>query len=333
MGRRPPAVARVLERVTATIREHEMVAPGQTVVASVSGGPDSLCMLSALVELRRLFKITLEVFHFDHRLREGSGADADYVRRVSERLKLPFHLRVAGSEPAKGGSVEDWAHRARLGSLALVLRDTGADRAAIAHTRDDQAETVLLAAIRGGGLDAMAGIRPVHGPHIRPLIDVTRDEVEAFCRSLRLRPRVDPTNRDTRLLRNAVRLKAIPDIERATGREIREALARTAGLLREDADELQRLAVAAEDELVEEREEGFGLPAAPLLALPRAVSSRVARAVLYRAGYLPTAEMIDALLDLAAGRPGRRRDLPGPSTATRAQGYVLLPRTSPEVAE
>ncbi|MEX0992261.1 MAG: tRNA lysidine(34) synthetase TilS [Actinomycetota bacterium] len=333
MGRRPPSVARVLERVTATIRDHEMVAPGQAVVASVSGGPDSLCMVYALHELRRLLKVTIEVFHFDHRLREGSGADADYVRRVAERLKVPFHLRVAGSEPARGESVEDWAHRARFGALALVLRDVGADRAAIAHTRDDQAETVLLAAIRGGGLDAMAGIRPMHGPYIRPLIDVTRVEVETFCRSLRLRPRADPTNRDTRLLRNAIRLKAIPDIERATRREVRDSLARTAGLLRDDADELQRLALAAEGDLVEERAEGFALATTRLLALPRAVSSRVVRAILYRAGYLPSAEMVDALLDLAAGRPGRRRDLPGPSTATRERGYVLLPRTSPEVAD
>ncbi len=333
MGRRPPAVARVLARATATIREHEMVAPGQSVVAAVSGGPDSLCMLYTLHELRRLLKFSLAVFHLDHRLRPGSEADADYVRRVAERLKVPAHMRRAAGEPAKGESVEDWAHRARFGALALVLRDAGADRAAIAHTRDDQAETVLLAAIRGGGLDAMAGIRPVHGPYIRPLLDVPRADVEAFCRSLRLRPRTDPTNRDTRLLRNAVRLTAIPYIERATRREVRDALARTAGLLRDDADELQRLAVAAEGDVVEEREEGFALAAAPLLAIPRAVSSRVVRSVLYRAGYLPSAEVVDALLDLAAGRPGRRRDLPGPSTATRVRGYVLLPRTSPEGAD
>jgi tRNA(Ile)-lysidine synthase len=220
MGRRPPAVARVVHQATATIRRHEMVLPGQTVMAAVSGGPDSLCMLHTLVELRRLLKIRVQVFHFDHRLRSDSEKDAEYVERAAARLKLPFHLHVAETRPAKGDSVEDWAHRVRLEALARSMRDAGADRGAIAHTLDDQAETVILGAIRGGGLDAVAGIRPSQGPLIRPLIEVTRADVEAFCRSLRLRPRTDPTNRDTALLRNAVRLKVLPAIERATGREV-----------------------------------------------------------------------------------------------------------------
>ena len=84
----------------------------------------------------------------------------------------------------------------------------------------------------------MGGIPPVSGPLVRPLLDVTRDEVEAFCRALGLRPRRDPMNEDTALLRNAIRLEAIPAIERATGREVRDTFARTAGLLREDADTL-----------------------------------------------------------------------------------------------
>src|SRR5688572_14672052 len=107
--RRPPAVARVLERVTKTAREHEMFREGDTVLVSVSGGPDSVCLLYSLWYLRRLFKIRLEVFHFDHRLRPDSGKDADYVRGLAERLKLPFHVRTAEDAPAKGASMEAWA--------------------------------------------------------------------------------------------------------------------------------------------------------------------------------------------------------------------------------
>ena len=98
--RRPPAVARVLERVTATVREHDLLQPGELVLVCVSGGPDSVCLLESLVRLRRLFRVRLEVFHFDHRLRAGSEADAAYVRRLAARLGLPFHLRVAGDAPA-----------------------------------------------------------------------------------------------------------------------------------------------------------------------------------------------------------------------------------------
>jgi tRNA(Ile)-lysidine synthase len=327
MTTRPPAVARVLERVTQTVRSHEMFVPGETVMVAVSGGPDSMCLLESLYRLRRLFRLHLEVFHFDHRLREGSRDDALYVKRAAAKLKLPFHLEVATSAPEKGGSVEDWAHRARTWTLARVLRETGATKAAIAHTRDDQAETVLLAVIRGGGLDSATGIRPCQGPYVRPLIDCTRDEVEAFCRSLHLRPRMDPTNKDTNLLRNAIRHKVLPQLERAVDREVKATLARTADNLRFDADLLQLLALKAFDDLYEEEPDGFALPAASLLSLPQALGTRVVRTALYKAGLAPpSSEHIDAVLDLASGRPGRRRDLPGGLLAARDRLYVRVSR-------
>ncbi|MFB3738326.1 MAG: tRNA lysidine(34) synthetase TilS [Candidatus Velamenicoccus archaeovorus] len=327
---RPPAVARVVHRLTATAREHGMFPPGGTVLVAVSGGPDSMCLLHALVEARRLLRIRLAVFHFDHRLRRGSAEDAAYVRRAAERLGLPFHLREATTAPEPGASLEDWAHRARFEALALTMRDADAIRAALGHTRDDQAETALIALIRGGGLDALAGLRPVQGPYVRPLLDVTHDEVEAFCRARHLRPRRDPTNRELRLLRNAVRLRVLPAIERATGRDPRAPMARSAGLLRRDADELERQATDAIVELLEEAPEGQLVPATALSSLPGAIAARVARAALYRCGVLPTLEDVEAVLDLASGRPGRRRRLTGGLLAARDREYVSVSRTSPE---
>jgi tRNA(Ile)-lysidine synthase len=224
----PPAVARVLERVTATARRYEMFLPGQTVLVSVSGGPDSVCLLNSLHGLRRLFRIDLQVFHLDHRLRRDSGKDAEYVRRLAGRLKVPFHLRVCEFDPKDGESIEAWGRTMRMFYSAEVRREIGSERLAEGHTLDDQAETVLISLIRGGGLDALGGIEPALGGEVQPLIDVRRSEVEAFCRALRLRPRRDPTNQDTRLLRNAVRLKVLPAIERSVGRDVRATRARTA---------------------------------------------------------------------------------------------------------
>ena len=326
MVSRPPAVARVLERVTQTARTHQMFLPDETVVVAVSGGPDSMCMLRSLHLLGRLLRIHLEVFHFDHRLREDSSLDARYVERAAAKLGLSFHLCAADSAPAKGESMEDWARRARLRALARTLKETGADKAAMGHTVDDQAETVLLAIIRGAGLDAAAGIRPVQGPYVRPLIDTTREEVEAFVRALRLRPRLDPTNRDTRILRNAVRLRVIPEMERAVDREVKATLARTASVLREDAEELQDLARRAFDELYSEEPLGFSLPATALISLPRALGTRVARQALYNVGIVPTSENIDAVLDIASGRRGRRRSLPDGLLVTRDREYVRVSR-------
>ena len=124
--RRPPAVARVLERVTRTAREHEMFAKGDTVLVSVSGGPDSVCLLYSLWHLRRLFAIRLEVFHFDHRLRADSAKDAEYVGRLADRLKLPFHLRSTDDGPRKGESVEAWATVERTNAANEVRTAVGA---------------------------------------------------------------------------------------------------------------------------------------------------------------------------------------------------------------
>jgi tRNA(Ile)-lysidine synthase len=321
---RPPAVARVLERVTQTARAHELFVPGETVMVAVSGGPDSMCMLHSLHRLKRLLKIKLAVFHFDHRLRSDSAVDARYVERAAASLKLPFTMTVADSAPAKGASVEDWAHRARMRALAFAVRDGGATRAAIGHTLDDQAETVLLAVIRGGGLDAIAGLAPSQGPYVRPLLDTTRVEVEAFCRSLRLRPRIDPTNADTRLLRNAVRHEVLPSLAEGVDRSVAATIARTADNLRVDAAYLQDLATRAFEELFEEDHDGFTLPATALASLPGALSSRVVRTALYRVGALVSSDAIEAVVDLAAGRPGRSRQLSGGLAATRDREYVRV---------
>jgi tRNA(Ile)-lysidine synthase len=338
--RRPPAVARVLERVTRTAREHEMFAKGDTVLVSVSGGPDSVCLLYSLWHLRRLFAIRLEVFHFDHRLRAGSAKDGEYVARLAERLKLPFHLRSTDDGPRKGESVEAWATVERTNAANEVRTAVGAEVIAEGHTLDDQAETVLLNLIRGGGLEAISGIWPGARTDaiVQPLIDVERDEVEAFCRSLHLRPRRDPTNRDPRHLRNAIRLNVLPAIERATGREVKRPIARSADLLRADRMELDASTLKAAERIVSGPGDDLRFDTEALRSLPKPFASRVVRSALYRVmvrdDVAPwTREAVEAVLDLAAGRPGRRRDLPNGLKARRHQEYVSLSRTSPESRE
>jgi tRNA(Ile)-lysidine synthetase-like protein len=325
-------VARVLQRVTATVREHELTLPGQTVLVCVSGGPDSVCLLEALVRLRRLLRIRLAVFHLDHRLRAGSAADAAYVRRLAARHRLPFDLRVATEAPPRGASVEAWARGVRRAAAAEAAREADAARIATAHTRDDQAETVLLRLLTGSGTGGVAGIRHAAGPFVRPLLDVPRADVEAFIRSLRLRPRRDPTNEDPAYaLRNALRLEGIPALERALGRGVREPLARAAELLTADDAFLARQVFAAWDDVVTETPRGLDLDAVRLLDLPGVIGSRLAALALARCGVDATREDALAIVDLAAGRTGRRRDLSAGSTARRERGYVhLSPRPSPE---
>lgn len=337
MPRRPPAVARVLERVTKTAREHEMFAPGDLVLVSCSGGPDSVCLLYSLWHLRRLFRIRLAVFHFDHKLRPDSANDAVYVRRLAERLKLPFHLREADDAPLKGESIEAWAREARQAAARDVAEDVGAVAMAEGHTLDDQAETVLMAAIKGSGIYGLVGIWPTQGPkaarRVQLLIDVSRDEVEAFCRALGLRPRMDPTNADTNLLRNAIRLEGIPALERATGREIRAPLARVADEMRSIALERlpeSRSPLPAKGSVRFRRGDRIDLSVMLLEERSSTDAFRVVRAWLKEVRLPVSREAIEAILDLANGRAGRRRDLPGGLKAVREKEYVRVSRSSPE---
>ncbi|HEX6843576.1 MAG TPA: tRNA lysidine(34) synthetase TilS [Actinomycetota bacterium] len=332
-SRRPPAVARVLTRVTATVREHGFFAPGDTVLVSVSGGPDSVCLLYALWHLRRLLRIRLEAFTFDHRLRDDSATDVAYVRRVCSRLRVPCHPRVATDAPARGASVEAWATTARMQAAHDVRREIGAATVAEAHTLDDQAETVLLNLVRGSGLDGLAGIWPGErgAALVQPLLAVTREEVESFCRALHLRPRRDPMNEDRRYLRTAIRLDVLPALEAATGRGVAATIARTADNLRADRRELVEATVRAADGVVERTPGGeLRFDAAGLRALSPPLAARVVRWGVFN--LLATDEApwskpaTDAILDLAEGRPGRRRDLADGRVARRDRTQVVVER-------
>jgi tRNA(Ile)-lysidine synthase len=310
--------------VAKTAREHEMFSPGDLVLVSVSGGPDSTCLLHALYRLRRLFKIDLAVFHFDHRLRPDSAKDAKYVAAQAKRLGLPFEQREAkGDFPGKQ-STEMWARWERTRGMIDAVRATRATRVADGHTQDDQAETILMGLILGWGPEGMTGIAPVNGNLVRPMLDIARSDVEAFCRALHLRPRRDPTNEETTLLRNAIRLEAIPAIEQATGRQVKETFAQTAKLLREDSHELFLEATKIANELVSVEDAGFSIEASALLALPPALAGRVVRRGFQMAHLGWTHEAIAAVIDLARGRSGRRRHLPMSGEARMVEGKVRV---------
>jgi tRNA(Ile)-lysidine synthase len=196
---------------------------------------------------------------------------------------------------------------------------------------DDQAETVLLALFRGGGLEAVSGITPRWGHLARPLIAVRRGEVMAFVRAMGLRPRQDSTNLDTDLMRNALRLEGIPALEQTFGRDIIEPIARSASLLQVDEDFVRTdsyLRLVAAEKLWKEPEKALSVRL--LRSLHRALASRLIRDTIHKQLRVRAEEAhVDAVLDLVQGRPGRRVDLPGGFTAVREREYIRL-SPSPE---
>ena len=299
--------AGVLERVADTIARYRMFQRGHRVGVAVSGGADSVCLLEALLRLAPRWDLSLAVLHFDHRLRgAASEQDARFVAELARRRGLPFHSGSADvAELARRArdNLEQAGRRARREFFMGFLRTGQLDRVALGHTRSDQAETVLFRLLRGSGPTGLAGIRPVTPEgFVRPLIAISREEIEGFLRQEGWEWRLDHTNLDLRLARNRIRYELLGLFRRQWNPAIEKILAQTALLAQEDEEyweqETGRLAQA----LFEERGSAWVVKASALASLPRAAARRlIRRAVAGVAGSLRGWEFghIEGILRLA----------------------------------
>jgi tRNA(Ile)-lysidine synthase len=224
------------------------VPDGATLLVAVSGGADSTALLRLCHDEAGTRGWEIVVGHIDHGLREGSAADAEGVRRLAGALGLPCSvLRVAERRrsEAAGRSLEDEARRWRRRGLRRLARRARADWILLGHTRDDQAETVLLQLLRGSGLRGLSGMDAIRHPWLRPLLEVPRSELRGFLRRAGWSWREDPTNDDPRFLRNRVRARLLPLLRAEFQPGIDAVLARTAGSLREARRFLRRAAAEA----------------------------------------------------------------------------------------
>jgi tRNA(Ile)-lysidine synthase len=213
-----------------------MLRSGERVLAAVSAGADSTALACALAELAIELDVSLHLAHFDHCLRpEDAEGDRRFVERLAADLGAPLTCGRRDVPPARSGSLEEEAREARYRFLFRVADETGAARIATGHTRDDQAETVLLHLFRGAGLAGAAGIRPVSrdGRLVRPLLDVSRRDVEAYLRARGRAWREDPSNASDSFTRNRIRSEVLPLVRARVNPAAAEHLARTAARLRE----------------------------------------------------------------------------------------------------
>ena len=225
----------MLNKLRAFLKEQALLSPGDRVIAAVSGGADSVAMLFALYLLRDELGITLEAAHFNHHLR-GAESDRDeaFVTDFCGRYDIPLHLGSGRIVPGKKG-LEAAARDARY---TFLRRLPG--KVATAHTADDNAETVLMRLIRGTGLKGLGAIAPVSGNVIRPMLTITRDDVEAFLEEYALPHVEDSSNAEDDFLRNRIRHGILP-LMRAENPRIGENLSAMALLLRQDEACLQAM--------------------------------------------------------------------------------------------
>lgn len=298
-------------RVLAHVRRRRLLDAGGRVVAAVSGGADSVALLHLLRELASAGRLELVALaHLDHSLRGAESArDAAFCRDLAARLDLRFDVEaadVARLARENGLSIEAAARDARYAFFERARLRANADLVATAHTRDDQAETVLLRLFRGAGTRGVAGISPRRGAVIRPLLDVARDELTAYLSSHGHAWVEDSTNADRQIPRNWVRHELLPLIAARFGTGISEVLSRAADLARADEAVLDGLAATAAAGVEQLKPDGgVDLALAALVAQPPAVRQRLVRRALRRvAGRGPSAAHVAEILHMTeSGRP------------------------------
>jgi tRNA(Ile)-lysidine synthase len=223
----------VLDKVKNTIKKYNLINKNDKLVIGVSGGPDSLALLYVLNSLKKSLKINLHIAHLDHMLRKDSYKDKEFVEDLAKRLDIAITTaQIDIKNLAKVGSLEEIARNARLGFLFKVARDVRAKKIALGHNRDDQAETVLMRVLRGTGLYGLSGILPKRNISgfiiIRPLIEVSRKEIENYLKNKKIKPRQDYTNLKDIYFRNRIRNRLLPLLKREYNPNIKEVLANMA---------------------------------------------------------------------------------------------------------
>ena len=298
-------------RVLACIRRRQLFEAGARVVAAVSGGSDSVALAWILRELSEAGALRLTaIAHLDHSLRGAESArDAAFCRDLAAELGVPFDVEavdVASLAKANGQSIEEAGREARYAFFDRVRARTTADAVATGHTRDDQAETVLMRVFRGAGTKGLAGIPPRRGAIVRPLIDLRRVELVGWLDAHSRRWVEDSTNADRALTRNWIRHALLPEITARFGDGVIDVLARGADLARADDSVLSEIAREVAPGIQTSVGHGIDLSVPALCVQPLAIRQRVVRGVLKRFGGGPSAAHVEAVLRMAeSGQPGR----------------------------
>lgn len=307
------------EKIIALAKEYDMLPPGEKVLCALSGGRDSMCLVWVLHSLAGELGIQVEAAHFDHRLRPESGEDAAFVRDFCKANAIPFHqgagdVRAFGQQESLG--IEEAGRVLRYRFLEETAEKIGAKRIATAHNADDNVETLLMNLMRGAGLRGLAGIPPRRGIVVRPMLAVSRGEIDAYVAECRLPFVEDSSNKDLAYTRNRLRHQVLPLLKEINPGLCDNVFAATR-LLRADAGCLDAMAYSF---LEKNRGEIYW---SGLKRLPIAVQSRVVRQAAGDLGPRLSQKHTEQILSLP--RQGQT-DLPGGVVARREYDRLLFQR-------
>lgn len=272
----------MLDKVLKTIQMNRLIEKGDTVLVAVSGGPDSVCLLHVLYCLSGKMDFKLHALHINHGLRgQESDADEAYTREICKSMGIDLHVlafNIYETSIKRHMSLEEAGREVRYREFGLLADEIGASRIAVAHNMNDQAETILMNMIRGTGLQGLCGMDYIRDRIIRPLLDISRIEIENYCEKNGLNPRIDSSNLKGDFTRNKVRLELIPQINRSFGGDLTESLYRMSIIVRNENDFLEEAAAKAFEECLHESGKDYiSLKIERLSMLHNAMLGRVLR--------------------------------------------------------
>lgn len=330
------ADASVIRRLVTHARRRGLFEPGQKILVAVSGGPDSVALLSLLHQLRPRWNLGLSVVHVNYGLRGSeSDEDAQFVRRLCERLNVPCCVRpVAMAERGTGSKASSLQERARTVRYAIMREVAAAqavDRVALGHTAEDQAETILLWLLRGAGLTGLAGMPDMReGLFIRPLLTLRRNELLAYLSSQAMPFRIDSSNEKGLYRRNRIRHELMPCLI-ALAPSFVQTMRRQSDVLREEDRLLERLVSERLTHILREEGAQLVLDRPAFLETPLAIQRRIARRILRRfnGGLAASFRAVDAMIRQFAGKPSGARLAFGRVEAVRDGEAIRFRRAEP----
>ena len=275
----------ILKEVVETVEKYNMIGRGEHIVVGVSGGADSVALLSILCGLREKWGITLTVAHLDHMIRgEESKKEAKFVKTLAGKMGISCisgQSDVLSIRKEKGLCLQESARHARYCFYQEVLNKVSADKIALGHHADDQAETILMRLIRGSSIKGLSGIPPFrNNVFIRPLIDVTRKSIEAYLRAGNIAYVSDSSQHEPHYLRNKIRHNLIPLLQKEFNPKIVQTLIRTADLLRSDNKMLEKTVDDAAAKLIVKRSDEIFCPIHLIKEYPPPLYGRLIRKII-----------------------------------------------------
>jgi len=323
----------MIDKVLCTIKKHNLIEKGEGVVVGVSGGPDSVCLLHILCSLKDQLALKLYAVHINHMLR-GKEAEQDeiYVRELCGKLGVPLFTAafdVKEISKKEGISAEEAGREIRYSQFRHFASKAGATKIAVAHNKNDQAETILMHIMRGTGLDGLKGMEYMRDGIIRPLLDIERKDIEDYCKVHQLNPRQDSSNLESIYTRNKVRIDLIPCINRLFHVDMVESIHKMCLLIKDDVDFIESSAAMHYERCAEsDGEGGVRLDLSKLAAFHPAIRKRVVRhAIKEVKGDLKGIESvhIENIISLIKdGRTGSETHLPNGLRAGISYGFLKI---------